>query len=168
MALSAKKGTAAGATALVEPDEGTVELETGTEEAVNGAGQTPAQASGPGPSKAEKLKAQQAAAKAGAKAKGATAVKIAPKAKKMVTLGPCLDGCGANVAAKFAPGHDAKLKSLILKIERGDEPMQAVAEMPAAAYLKFKKGPVMPSERWQDEGADVPVHSSTGAAARSR
>jgi hypothetical protein len=144
MALSAKKGTAAGATALVEPDEETVELETGTEEAVNGAGQTPAQASGP--SKAERLKAQQAAAKAGAKAKGATAVKIAPKAKKVVTLGPCLDGCGANVAAKFAPGHDAKLKSLILKIERGDEPMQAVAEMPAAAYLKFKKGPVMPSD----------------------
>lgn len=76
-----------------------------------------------------------AADKAAGTAPGATKVK---KEKKAPTLRPCLDGCGTQVAGNFKMGHDAKLKSLILKIERGEEEQGTVPEI-AQGLVKFKK-----------------------------
>lgn len=63
----------------------------------------------------------------------------APRAKKEKVLRPCLDGCGAMVKGSFTIGHDAKLKSLIGKIERGEEVRDAIPEV-AQGLVKFVKG----------------------------
>jgi hypothetical protein len=76
-----------------------------------------------------------AAEKAAGTAPGATKVK---KEKKAPTLKPCLDGCGTMVAGNFKMGHDAKLKSTILKIERGEEEQSAIPEI-SQGLVKFKK-----------------------------
>lgn len=60
-----------------------------------------------------------------AKAKGTSTAK--PKSDK--TLRPCLEGCGAMVAGNFAMGHDAKLKSLLIKVERGEKPLEDIPEI---------------------------------------
>lgn len=41
-----------------------------------------------------------------------------PKSSKKEN--PCLDGCGKLVGGRFAQGHDAKYRGLILKVERGE------------------------------------------------
>lgn len=61
--------------------------------------------------------------------------RIAPKKKEPH---PCLCGCGRMTNATFFPGDDAKLKSLILKIERGDEPMDKIPEH-LRDKIKFKE-----------------------------
>lgn len=57
----------------------------------------------------------------------------APKAE----AGPCLDGCGmmANPGRNFLPGHDAKLKSYLLKVDNGDP---SVGDVPASVKDKLK------------------------------
>lgn len=74
-----------------------------------------------------------------AKPAGQAKAKVAAAPKKEKVLRPCLDGCGAMVAGNFQMGHDAKLKSLLLKIERGEETTEAVPEI-CAGIVKFKKG----------------------------
>lgn len=76
-----------------------------------------------------------AADKAAGTTPGATKVK---KEKKAPTLRPCLEGCGAMVAGNFQMGHDAKLKSLILKIERGEEGQETIPDI-VQDLIKFKK-----------------------------
>ena len=51
-----------------------------------------------------------------------------PTVKKEKALKPCGDGCGCMVASKFRPGHDAKYKSMVLKVERGEIKIE---ELPA-------------------------------------
>lgn len=80
-----------------------------------------------------------AAAKAEGTPTGATKAKAAPKPKKKKVLQPCLDGCGTMVSGNFKMGHDAKLKSLILKIERGEMNMSDLPEI-AQEVVGFKKG----------------------------
>jgi len=82
--------------------------------------------------RAAELAANKAANKGGAGTK-------APRAKKEKTLQPCLDGCGAQVPGNFQMGHDAKLKSMILKIERGEMEMSELPEI-AQELVGFKKG----------------------------
>jgi hypothetical protein len=67
------------------------------------------------------------AKKATAPAKAATPAKAAPAKKddgKLSAKGlSCLCGCGQATltdSARFIPGHDAKLKSVLLKVERGE------------------------------------------------
>lgn len=81
-----------------------------------------------------------AAEKAKATPEGATKAKVV-RAKKEKVLQPCLDGCGAQVGGNFKMGHDAKLKSLILKIERGEADMADLPEI-AQELVTFKKGEV--------------------------
>lgn len=78
-------------------------------------------------------KKSQLASEAGTKTPGATRV------KKDKVLQTCLDGCGAQVAGNFQMGHDAKLKSTILKIERGELEVAAIPDV-AQDLIKFKKG----------------------------
>lgn len=43
----------------------------------------------------------------------------------------CLCGCGQPTvtdSARFIPGHDAKLKALLQRVERGEEPKSAIPE----------------------------------------
>lgn len=61
------------------------------------------------------------------------------RVKKEKKLRPCLEGCGQMVPGNFAMGHDAKLKSLLLKIERGEEDQTKVPEI-AQELVTFKKG----------------------------
>lgn len=84
--------------------------------------------------KAKKLAADKAA--------GVTPGKVkVVRAKKEKVLQPCLDGCGEQVPGNFKMGHDAKLKSMILKIERGE---MAPTDLPEIAQelVGFKKGDV--------------------------
>lgn len=78
------------------------------------------------------------AAKSGGKEK-------AVRVKKEKTMGPCLDGCGAMVGARFFPGHDAKLKAIIVKVERGELDLDDIPE-PAQELTKFTKGEVITEE----------------------
>lgn len=70
--------------------------------------------------------------KKGNEAAEATAV-AEPKAKKKSAKGlPCLCGCGQPTitdSARFIPGHDAKLKGLLLKVERGELKKSAIPEV---------------------------------------
>lgn len=84
-------------------------------------------------------KGKKAAKKATGKAAPAKAAK-APREKKEPELYPCLDGCGQMVKGNFAMGHDAKLKSIILRVEKG-ELTQANIPKVSAGLIKFKKGP---------------------------
>lgn len=82
-----------------------------------------------------KIREKQAKATPGGKVKAAS-----PVVKKEKALSPCKCGCTTMVAGNFAQGHDARFKSWLLKIERGE--MQ-VKELPPAvqkAYEWKKKG----------------------------
>lgn len=59
---------------------------------------------------------------AATKAKGKLKVQEEKRAPVEIARTLCLDGCGQYVTAgsRFLPGHDAKLKSKLLKIERGE------------------------------------------------
>lgn len=86
-----------------------------------------------------------AAKKKAPKAAGAAkaAKTSTPKvAKEPKPLNDCLDGCGAKVKGNFAMGHDAKLKSLILKVERGEKAQSEIPDV-AQDLIKFRKGEVM-------------------------
>lgn len=87
---------------------------------------------GPAQTKGEKLKAANkarlanlAAAKSAAKTTAVVAAngKIKPKAKKAEKLDStrdCLCGCGLETNGLFRPGHDARVKGMLLKVERGE------------------------------------------------
>ena len=51
----------------------------------------------------------------------------------------CLCGCGTATASRFAPGHDAKVKGLLKKVERGVEPATVIpaAVIEARAEIGF-------------------------------
>lgn len=71
--------------------------------------------------------------------------------KKEKVMRPCLDGCGQMVPGNFAMGHDAKLKSLLIKIERGERTLDDIPE-PCLDLVKIVKG-----EPFQDrDGAGNP------------
>jgi hypothetical protein len=59
----------------------------------------------------------------------------APKGEKK--LRPCLEGCGQMVPGNFAMGHDAKLKSLIIRIERGENDPTDLPDV-VKELVKFK------------------------------
>lgn len=59
--------------------------------------------------------------------KKAARPKAAPKAD--APLRPCACGCGDQVTAYFAQGHDARFKALMVKVERG---ALAVKDLPPA------------------------------------
>ena len=67
-----------------------------------------------------------------------TESKPRPKRSKTGGLPHCLCGCGRdnNPGSKFVMGHDAKLKSLLLKIERGDEKPEALAPYTIQQFVK--------------------------------
>lgn len=131
-----------------EAKEGGVELTV-----PEGTDPTPASPAANGKVKAAKVPksvkgAEQVAAKAKAlaekKASGAVAGNGKPKAvrvKKEKEMRPCLDGCGTEVPGNFKMGHDAKLKSLILKVERGEAEQKDIPEI-AQDLITFKKGEV--------------------------
>lgn len=53
---------------------------------------------------------------------------------------PCLCGCGRVVMSgrNFLPGHDAKLKSVLLKVERGELDESAIPEQAKAILVPCK------------------------------
>lgn len=58
------------------------------------------------------------------------------KRPKKAPKGTCECGCGAPVRARFLPGHDAKLKSALLKAARaGDQ--KARDDLYSRGWLKF-------------------------------
>lgn len=76
------------------------------------------------PGKGEALKAANATRLANLATKKAAdkaaKPKAAPKEKKLAATHNCICGCGTETGGKFAPGHDARAKGLLLKVERGD------------------------------------------------
>jgi hypothetical protein len=53
---------------------------------------------------------------------------------------PCLCGCGQVVMSgrNFLPGHDAKLKSVLLKVEKGELDESAIPEQAKATLVPCK------------------------------
>lgn len=108
--------------------------------------------------KAGKL-AEQAASKPAGAAKMA-----APKVAKEKILRDCLDGCGAQVPGNFQMGHDAKLKSILLKIEKGELALDAVPLI-AQGIVKFKKAELEELQNAKGEKTGVKVQHYTLLAA---
>lgn len=91
-------------------------------------------------SKADQLKVANAARLAALREKktvqGAV-VKAKREAKpKLDSTRDCLCGCGTETGGRFAPGHDARVKGLLLKVERGEEKADSLAES-LKPYVKF-------------------------------
>lgn len=78
---------------------------------------------------------QKTADKVGVAALKAKAEKV-KKEPKLVSTQNCLCGCGLETGGKFCPGHDARVKGMLLKVERGE--MKA-ADLPATLvpHVKF-------------------------------
>jgi hypothetical protein len=83
---------------------------------------TPAPA--PAPTKAEKLKANLSAVKG----KGEKKAKGEKKEKKPKKTHDCICGCKRETLSLYAPGHDARVKGILLKVERGDLKKEDVPE----------------------------------------
>jgi hypothetical protein len=49
----------------------------------------------------------------------------------------CLCGCGQETLSLFAPGHDARVKGILLKVERGELTRDSIPES-VAPFVKFK------------------------------
>jgi hypothetical protein len=58
-----------------------------------------------------------------------------PKLKREKLLKPCADDCGGMVGSKFRQGHDAKYKSMVLKVERGE---MKIEELPTLMRQQLK------------------------------
>lgn len=71
-----------------------------------------------------------------AKAAKEKAANRAPKAAK--TVRDCLCGCGEETTAYFVPGHDARFKSRMVKVERGTMEVKDLPKSVQKAY-EFKK-----------------------------
>ena len=65
--------------------------------------------------------------------------------KKIGGLGKCQCGCGSNVARRFLPGHDAKLKAVLLA-NRTDSNVALIKAYGWAKYLTKKVAPPMPKK----------------------
>lgn len=90
--------------------------------------------------------AEQAAAMASIdKAKQKADGKAEPKAAaKPRSSHDCLCGCGKETLSLFAPGHDARVKGIILKVERGDLDRDAIPDM-CQPFVSFKG-------KWKTDG----------------
>jgi len=73
--------------------------------------------------------------KAGAQATAVSPGPRPPKVKKEKVLKPCGDGCGEMVGSNFRSGHDARYKSMVLKVERGE---MKIEELPALMREQLK------------------------------
>ena len=94
---------------------------------------------------AAKAKAAKAKEKGALDKKSATAAKAKePKVKKLKKTHDCLCGCGTETLNIYAPGHDARVKGILLKVERGDMERSAVPETVAPFVKWFGK--------WKTEG----------------
>lgn len=123
-----------------------------------GQGESLAKAGGLAVSKAEQLKAMKKAqgasvALTGAAVKGQAKAGVSATAKKTKFITKCLDGCGADCGGRFAIGHDAKLKSLLIKIENGVEDISSLPEI-VRAFVTYGK-PMVTTE--SVNGKDVQV-----------
>lgn len=90
-------------------------------------------------SKGEKLKAANKARLDGLAAKKAAAPKPPAKPKKDKAADAtrdCLCGCGGETAGKFRPGHDARVKGLLYKVERGEMKFDQLPET-VKPWVKF-------------------------------
>lgn len=113
----------------------------------------PIPATPPAKALTQKQKAEIAAAQAKAKKaksagveKGvaATATPKTKKEKKVRKTHDCICGCGQETGGLYAPGHDARVKGILLKIERGDLEKTAVPAGVAPFVRWFGK--------WKTEG----------------
>lgn len=75
------------------------------------------------------LETKRAAAKAAKPAK-------APREKKLQTMNTCLCGCNSECGGTFAPGHDARVKGMLYKVERGELPYADLPEI-LKPHVKF-------------------------------
>lgn len=83
-----------------------------------------------------KLKASKDKAKEAKEAKKA-GVAAPKKEKKPTKTHDCLCGCGGETLSLFSPGHDARVKGIILKVERGDLDRDAIPES-VQPFVKFQ------------------------------
>lgn len=67
-----------------------------------------------------------------------------PKAKPMRKTHDCLCGCGQETLSLFSPGHDARVKGIILKVERGDLDRNAIPDL-CQPFVSFKG-------KWKTDG----------------
>lgn len=95
----------------------------------------------------ERLKAGKAA-----KPPVAGAVAKVAKPKKEKSRQPCKCGCGEEVTGSFAQGHDARFKSWLLKVERGQMAVKELPKSVQAGYEWKKKGDgYIPTKNYKGE-----------------
>lgn len=66
-------------------------------------------------------------------------VKVA-RVKKEKTVKPCRCGCGGQTTAFFVPGHDARFKGWLIKVEKGEKKVTELPESVQKGYKWVKKG----------------------------
>lgn len=66
--------------------------------------------------------------------------KAANPKPKSSSVQPCKCGCGEQVAANFAQGHDARFKSWMVKVERGEMKVEDLPKVVQKSYEFKKKG----------------------------
>ena len=64
----------------------------------------------------------------------------APRVKKEKTVKPCRCGCGGQTTAFFVPGHDARFKGWLTKVEKGEKKVSELPEAVQKAYKWVKRG----------------------------
>ena len=62
------------------------------------------------------------------------------RAKKEKTVKPCRCGCGGQTTAFFVPGHDARFKGWLVKVEKGEKKVSDLPESVQKGYKWVKKG----------------------------
>lgn len=74
------------------------------------------------------------------------------RTKKEKTVRPCACGCSGQTTAFFVPGHDARFKGWLLKIERGEKEVSSLPPAIQSAYKWKKKGKGMiPTTNYKGE-----------------
>lgn len=96
--------------------------------------------------------AKERAKTAKAEGKPAKAAKV-PREKKEKVVRPCKCGCGGQTTAHFVPGHDARFKGWLLKIEKGEKkPTEVLPESVFKSYKWVKRGPgAIPTTNYRGE-----------------
>jgi len=62
------------------------------------------------------------------------------RVKKEKTVKPCRCGCGGQTTAFFVPGHDARFKGWLIKVEKGEKKVSDLPESVQKGYKWVKKG----------------------------
>jgi len=79
-----------------------------------------------------------------------------PSTSKQRPLRPCECGCGLTTQRMFAPGHDSKLKAVVLRVVAGVMDLNAVEAWGGLSRRKAVEATLANTERLTRWGIEIP------------